>query len=200
MLERINAVTRFLNFCVTHNTASLAQIGPSLIAKYQETMLWQLECKECHKRIPFDSAGSIEKCANTECGGIKSYIRIRRLTRGSLGGAISHLRVFFDWAELHGFVTSNPFATIVCGGSKAFTIRNERGEMIEIAEAIRRYDDSVVEKLCAYIVAPDADPEEAVVLYFIIFHLLTNWDLRNLRIPSSQAHSSSNTSNCRCAR
>jgi hypothetical protein len=187
MLERMSAVTRFLNFCVTHNTESLAQIGPSLIAKYQQTILWQLECKECHKRIPFDSQVLIEKCPNKECDGIKSYIRIRRLTRGSLGGAISHLRVFFDWAELHGLVTSNPFAAIVCGRSKAFTIRNERGEMLEIAEAIRRYDDSVVEKLCADIVAPDADPEEAIVLYFIIFHLLENWDLRNLRIPSSQA-------------
>lgn len=187
MLERMSAVTRFLNFCVTHNTESLAQIGPSLIAKYQQTILWQLECKECHKRIPFDSQVSIEKCPNKECDGIKSYMRIRRLTRGSLGGAISHLRVFFDWAELHGLVTSNPFAAIVCGRSKAFTIRNERGEMIEIAEAIRRYDDSVVEKLCADIVAPDADPEDAIVLYFIIFHLLENWDLRNLRIPSNQA-------------
>ena len=184
MFARINAVTRFLNFCVTHNTESLAQIGPSLIAKYQETMLWQWECKECHKRIPLESQRSIEKCSNGECGGINSYIRIRRLTRGSLVTAISHLRTFFDWAELRGLVTSNPLTTIVCGGSKAFTIRNERGEMVEIARAIRRYDDSVVEKHCAYIVAPDTDPEEALVLYFIIFHLLTNWELRNLRLPS----------------
>ena len=184
MIERINAVTRFLNFCVTHSTASLAQIGPSLVAKYQETMLWQWECTVCHKRVPLESAESSKKCANTECIGINSYVRIRRLTRGSLGGAISHLRVFFDWAVLHGLVTSNPFSTIMCGGSKAFTIRDKRGEMIEIAEAIRRYDDSVVEKHCAYIVAPDTDPEEAIVLYFIIFHLLTNADLRNLRMPS----------------
>ena len=188
MVARVNAVTQFLNFCVTHNTESLAQIGPSLIAKYQETMLWQFECKECHKRVPFESARAIKKCANTECEGINSYIRIRRLTRRSFGTAISHLRTFFDWAELQGLVTSNPFTTIVGGGSKAFTIRNERGQMVEIAEAIRRYDDSVVEKLCAYIVAPDADPEEAVVLYFIIFHLLTNGDLRNLRIPSPRKH------------
>ena len=184
MFARIDAVTRFLNFCVTHNTESLAQIGPSLIAKYQETMLWQWECKECHKRIPLESQRSIERCSNGECGGINSYIRIRRFTRGSLVTAISHLRTFFDWGELRGLVTSNPLTTIVCGGSKAFTIRNERGEMVEIARAIRRYDDSVVEKHCAYIVAPDTDPEEALVLYFIIFHLLTNWELRNLRVPS----------------
>jgi hypothetical protein len=105
MLVRINAVTRFLNFCVTHNTESLDQIGPSLLAKYQEAMLWQLECKECHKRIPLESQRSIERCSNGECGGINSYIRIRRLTRGSLVTAISHLRTFFDWAELSGLVT-----------------------------------------------------------------------------------------------
>ena len=140
---KINAVTSILNFCVTHNTESLAQIGPSLIAKYQETMLWQLECKECHKRIPFESQRSIERCSNGECGGINSYIRIRRLTRGSLVTAIS-LRTFFDWAELRGLVTSNPLTTIVCGGSKAFTIRNERGGMVRSQE---RSGDTMIQLL-----------------------------------------------------
>ena len=184
LVDRVNAVIRFLDYCVHHHISSLDQIGPSLIAKYQETLLWQLECTECHKRVPFEFAGSIKRCTNTECEGINSYIKIRRLTRGTLVSTITNLRTFFDWAELHGLITVNAFTSIVCGGSKAFTMRTKGGEMIEIAEAIRRYDDSVVEKLCAYIVAPDADPEEAVVLYFIIFHLLTNGDLRNLRIPS----------------
>ena len=184
MRSRVNAVSRFLKFCVDHDRLSLAQIGPSLIAKYQQTLLWQWECKECHMRVPLQSPEAVEKCANKKCDGINSYIRIRRLARRSLGACITHLRTFFDWGELHGLVRSNPFANINCGGSKAFTIRDERGEMSEVATAIRRYDDSVVEKLCADIVAPDGDPEEAIVLYFIIFHLLTNADLQNLRIPS----------------
>jgi hypothetical protein len=96
MRSRVNAVSRFLNFCVDHNTLSLAQIGPSLIAKYQQTMLWQLECKECHMRLPFQSPESVEKCANKKCDGINSYIRIRRLARASLGASITHLRTFFD--------------------------------------------------------------------------------------------------------
>jgi len=33
-------------------------------------------------------------------------------------------------------------------------------------------------------VSPEADVEEAVVLYFIIFHLFTNGDLRKLKILS----------------
>ena len=36
-------------------------------------------------------------------------------------------------------------------------------------------------------VAPDADPEEALVLYLIIFHLLTVTELRNAKIPSLAA-------------
>jgi hypothetical protein len=59
-----------------------------------------------------------------------------------------------------------------------------KGEMIEIAGSIRRYDDWVVESLCRYIVSPEADPEEALVLYLIIFHLLTVTELRNSKIPS----------------
>jgi len=97
---------------------------------------------------------------------------------------MSVLRLFFDWAKLQSLVTVSPISDICCGGAKTFTVRGDHGEMIEIAEAIRCYDDIVVEKLCAYIVSPDADPEEAVVLYLIIFHLLTSGELRKLRIPS----------------
>ena len=61
---------------------------------------------------------------------------------------------------------------------------NKRGQMIEISASIRRYDDNVVERLCRYMASPDADPEEALVLYLIIFHLLTVTELRNAKIPS----------------
>jgi len=94
--ERVRAAIRFLNFCAAQNIASLTQIGPSVIARYQETMLWQWECKKCHNRFPFESSRQITKCANRECEGMDSYVRVRRLSRGTLIGHTSHLRVFFD--------------------------------------------------------------------------------------------------------
>lgn len=184
IVERVSAVIRFLNFSAAHNIVSLPQIGPSVIAKYQQTMLWQWECKECHNRFPFESSVPIKKCANEECEGVNSYVKIRRLARGTFIVHISHLRIFFDWAQLHQMVQANPFSTICCGGARTFTVRDNRGKLVEISESIRRYDDATVEKLCAYIVSPEADVEEAVVLYFIIFHLFTNSDLRKLRILS----------------
>jgi len=182
--ERVSATIRFLNFCSAQNIVSLTQIGQSVIARYQETMLWQWECKKCHNRFPFESSRQITKCANRECEGMDSYVRVRRLSRGTLISHTSHLRVFFDWAELHQMVQDNPFSTIYCGGARTFTVRDNHGKMIEISESIRRYDDTTVEKLCAYIVSPEADVEEAIILFFIIFQLFTSKDLRKLRILS----------------
>lgn len=183
-IARVNSVTRFLNFCVTLNIVSLSEISPDVISGYQRSILWQFECKTCHNRIPCESLKPIKKCASKRCEATDSYVRIRRLTRGTLISKTSHLRIFFDWAKLHQIVKVNPLSTIYCGGARTFTVRGDHGEVVELAEAIRRYDESVVKKLCAYIVSPEADPEEAIVLYFIIFHLLSNSDLRNLRIPS----------------
>ena len=68
-----------------------------------------------------------------------------------------------------------------------FTAMNERGEMIEISDSIRRYEDNVVERLCRYMVTPDADLREALVLYFIIVHKLTVTEICKAKLPSLAA-------------
>jgi len=72
--------------------------------------------------------------------------------------------------------------------------------MVEIAAAIRRYDDKVVERFFSYMASPDADPEEALILYLIFFHLLTVTELRNAKIPSLVAAAENPTGECDRAR
>ena len=184
IVEQVNMIVQFLNFCANRNLGSLPQIGPTAITQYQQTILWQFECKKCANRIPFTSSRPTGQCDNPRCDAIESYVRTRKLARGTLISHMSALRLFFDWARLQKLVVENPLLAICCGGARTFTVRDDQGEMFEVAEAIRRYDDAVMEKLCAYIVSPNAEPEEAIVLYLIIFHFLTNGELRNLRIPS----------------
>jgi hypothetical protein len=184
IVEMSSMVAQFLNFCSIQNISSLPEIGMAIIAEYQETIAWHFECRKCNKRISANSLRSIKTCPNRECRATESYVRTRRLTRGSLVHHMSALRLFFDWAMLRKLVAGNPLTAICCGGARTFTVRRDDGGMLVVGEAIRRYDDTVVERLCADIVSPDTDPEEAVMLYLIIFHLLTNSDLRNLRIPS----------------
>jgi hypothetical protein len=59
--------------------------------------------------------------------------------------------------------------------------------MIEISDSIRRYADDVVERLGRYIVTPDADLREALVLYFIIVHKLTVTEICKAKLPSLAA-------------
>jgi site-specific recombinase XerC len=183
ILETVKAVVIFLNWCAGRNIFSLADIDQVTIANYKENLFWQRECKTCRKRTPLDFSSTNETCSNKECNAVNSNVRVRRLARASVTRMAMNLRVFFNWAQLHDIVVENPLEGHT-GWYKGFTITNQQGEMIEIADSIRRYNDDVVESLCSYIVSPDADPEEALVLYLIIFHLLTVTELCNAKIPS----------------
>jgi hypothetical protein len=83
-------------------------------------------------------------------------------------------------------VLENPLAHEV-SVNNTFTAMNERGEMIEISDSIRRYADDVVERLCRYMVTPDTDTREALVLYLIIFHQLTVTEICKAKLPSLAA-------------
>ncbi|HUS12448.1 MAG TPA: hypothetical protein VMZ30_18415 [Pyrinomonadaceae bacterium] len=184
ILETVKAVVIFLNWCVDRNICSLSDIDQGTIADYKENLFWQHECKTCRKRTHLDFGKTSETCSNKECNAINSNIRVRRLARASVTRMAMNLRVFFNWAQLHDIVLENPLEGHTGSYKGTFTVTNQQGEMTEIADCIRRYDDDVVESLCSYIVSPDADPEEALVLYLIIFHLLTVTELCNAKIPS----------------
>jgi hypothetical protein len=182
--KTIKSVIRFLTWCVKRDICSLRNINQGTAASYKETLFWQLECSACRKRIPLDSAQTNKICSNQECQAINSYVKSRRLARASVMQCTMRLRTFFNWAWLHDVVQDNPFAydsDKVRGGT--FTVINKRGQMVEISASIRRYDDTIVERLFSYMASPDADPEEALVLYLIFFHLLTVTELRNAKIP-----------------
>jgi hypothetical protein len=178
-------VGEFLNWCVGHEVGSLAEISPALIAGYKETLFWKYECEGCHRCTPFESGKEITVCENQKCNAIGSYVKVRRLARTSVANALTHLRAFFNWAQLYDLVLENPLKNEPFVPPRGmFTVIGPKGEMIEIAGSIRRYDDSVFERLCGYIFSPEADPEEALVLYLIIFHLFTVTELRKAKIPS----------------
>lgn len=183
LLDTIRSVSAMLNWAVSHGINALTEINAIVFSNYQDTLFWKHECGTCGKCVPFDVYENRPQCIN--CGPTGCYAPVRRLSRGSTVVIISRLRVFFDWAYLQGLVASNPVQSIK-GTSKAitFNLSNGRGKTVEVAKSIRRYDDSVLQKFCEYLVAVNAEPEEALILYLVIFHLLTLNQLRNLRIPS----------------
>jgi len=199
-LKTIETVIRFLEWCVKCDICSFANINESTAASYKETLFWQLECSACGKRIPLDVAKTKEICSNQECRASNSYVRIRRLARASVNQYTVNLRTFFNWAQLRDLVAENPFPYNSEKIRRSFTVINKRGQMVEISASIRRYDDKVVERFFSYMASPDADPEEALILYLIFFHLLTVTEIRNAKIPSLVAAAENPTGECDRAR
>ena len=183
ILGTVKVVGVFLQWCVKRNILSLAEVNQSTIESYKETLFCQYECKICGKRTHLDHDKTNENGSDSECQAMNACVKIRRLTRLSVNDITMKLRTFFNWAQLHDFVLENPLAHEV-SVNNTFTAMNERGEMIEISDSIRRYADDVVERLCRYMVSPDADPGEALVLYFIIFHQLTITEICKAKLPS----------------
>jgi site-specific recombinase XerD len=186
ILGTVKVVGIFLQWCVKRNILSLAEVNQSTIESYKETLFWQYECQVCGKRAHVDVDKTSEKCGDGECQAMNACVKIRRLTRGSVTEITVKLRTFFNWAQLHNLVLENPLRHEVFA-QNTFTAMNERGEMIEISDSIRRYEDNVVERLGHYIVTPDADLREALVLYFIIVHKLTVTEICKAKLPSLAA-------------
>jgi hypothetical protein len=185
ILQNVRDVVAFLNWCVAHEVVSLTKISPGLIASYKETLFWKYECEICHIQTPFEQGKSMGVCGNQKCNAIGPHIKVRRLTRTSITRAIMNLRVFFNWAQLNDLVLENPLMNDSSSSSaNTFTVVGKKGKVTEIGDSIRRYDDAVVAKLCRYMVSPEAEPEEALALYLVIFHLFTITDIRNAKIPS----------------
>lgn len=183
LLDTIRSVSAMLHWAVSHGINALTEINAIVFSNYQDTLFWKNECGSCGKCVPFEPYENRPKCIN--CGATGSYAPVRRLARRSTIVTISRLRVFFDWAYLHGLVASNPVQSVKgTSGATTFTLSHGLGKTVEVAKTIRRYDDSVLQKFCEYLVTVNAEPEEALILYLVIFHLLTLNQLRGLKIPS----------------
>jgi len=192
LLDTIRSVSAMLNWAVRQGIKALTEINTIFFSNYQDTLFWKHECGSCGKCVPFESHKNRPQCIN--CGATGSDAPVRRLSRRSTVVIISRLKVFFDWAYLHGFVASNPVQSIK-GTSKAGALNlvDGRGKTVEVAKTIRRYNDTVLQKFFEYLVAVNAEPEEAVILYLVTFHLLTMNQLRNVKIPSLLNNTSSNS-------
>jgi hypothetical protein len=184
IIHRVTSVNGFMTWCLPDKIASLEDVNSTLISDYCLTLFWKWECRKCGKSFPLCPYETPATCLNKDCEATNNFAQVRNLARSTVRDIISHLRVFFTWAHLQGFITHNPIGDKRMIGSRTFTFVDKRDHEIGVASAIRCYDDWVLKKLCAYIVSSDADPDEALILYLVIFHLFTLPELCSVKIAS----------------
>lgn len=144
------------------------QVQPSLINDYLQTLYWQWQCSKCQGIVGFEPRHRKPPRICPNCGAVHSLSQVKRYAQNTVRHRRSKLRVFFNWAKSNRLIVINPV----------------QRQVAKPEPTIRHYPPEVIRQLCEYVVAPDAEPVEALVLYLIIFHALSVWELQPAKIPA----------------
>jgi predicted GIY-YIG superfamily endonuclease len=140
----------------------------AIINDYLLTLYWQWRCSICQGTMPFDPYERTCPHICAHCSVIGSLSKIKRLNQETVRGYRGKLRVFFDWAKTNHLVITNPVQRKVTANNPS----------------IEHYTLEVIQDLCRYIPTPDAHPIGALILYLIIFHACSVWELRHAQLPT----------------
>jgi hypothetical protein len=166
--SHLKILAPFWSWCEQRGIRSPEEVQASLVNDYLMTLYWQWRCSLCQSTMELEpSDRSIPRtCVN--CRAIGSFTKERRYAQNTVRECRAKLLVFFDWLKINRMVVANPVQRKTPAPSPT----------------IQHYPPEVIRQLCRYITAPDADPVEALVLYLIIFHALSVWELQHVEIPT----------------
>jgi len=166
--QHLGLLAPFWKWCDQRGIHTLYEISPALINEYLLGLYWQWQCTYCQALVPFASSEKQAPQVCPSCTAIGSFTQIPRYVQNTVRGHRATLWIFFRWARMNRLIVVNPVQRRVAPPEPK----------------IQHYPQEVVEKLCTYILDPNADPVEALVLYLIIFHGLSVWELQRAEIPT----------------
>ena len=144
------------------------EVQASHINDYLLHLYWQWQCSICQRAMSLDPGERHAPRVCVHCGAIGSLVKEKRYVQNTVRQHRAKLLVFFDWLKMNRMVIVNPVQRKTPAPSPT----------------IQHYPPEVIKQLCGYITDPDSDPVEAFILYLIIFHALTVWELRHVRLPT----------------
>jgi integrase len=160
----------FFAWCVAHEIQCPSKVSAHIFEEYEQFLSWKWVCEHCHRTLPFDVYAETPMCQS--CAADDSMRKTRRYAHATIEKDCGALRNFFQWAEISG-LGPNPIST---------PVRHDY--------TFRHYSDDVIKGLVEYIFSPSAEPVEALVLYLIIFHAFSMWELIHVLLPSAETNDS----------
>ncbi len=144
------------------------EVQVSFVNDYLLHLYWKWQCSTCQSSMAFDPRERNAPRMCSHCGTIGTLVKEKRLAQNTVRGHRAKLFVFFDWLKMNRLVISNPVQSKVPAPSPT----------------IQHYSLDVIKHLGDYVRAADTDPCEALMLYLVIFHALTIWELRHVTLPT----------------
>jgi len=166
--DHMEVLASFWSWSEQHGVNAPEGVQESLVLDYLLQLYWQWQCSSCQCSMAFDPRARNAPRVCAHCGMIGSLVKEKRFAQNTVRSHRAKLFVFFDWLKMNHMVLSNPV----------------RSKVPAPDPTIKHYSLDVIKQLCGYVRAPDADPTEALILYLVIFHALTVWELRHVMLPT----------------
>jgi hypothetical protein len=165
--DHLEALVAFWSWCDQRGIRPPAGVQASVVDEYLLALYWQWQCAVCQDSMTFEPRDRRAPSVCTHWGALRSVTQVRRYAQNTARQVRAKLGVFFDWAKMNRMVLVNPVQRKIAAPTPT----------------ICHYPLEVIKPLCGYVAAPDAEPIEALVLYLILFHALSVWELRHAEMP-----------------
>jgi hypothetical protein len=165
--KHMEVLASFWVWCQERSFQTPEVISSRIVKQYLLSLLWQWDCSACRQHMACNPAERKAPKACQHCGTLRSVTKVRRYSQSTVRLYRSKLWVFFDWTKSNRLVTVNPV----------------QEPPIQPSQKIQCYLPEVIRQLCSYVASPDADPIEGFVLYLILFHAFSTWELRHVQMP-----------------
>lgn len=164
--DQLAALASFWTWCEQRAIRSPKQVSGDLITAYLLSLYWKWTCSHCQGTMPFDPADrrAPRRCAH--CEAIGTLIQTSWCAQATVSTHAVALRGFFTWAKLQHLVLANPV----------------QRRVPQPQRTIRHYPPSITQRLCS-LSAPETDPTEGLILYLIIVHACSLWELKHAQMP-----------------
>jgi len=166
--DHLEALASFWTWCAQRGIYAPEEVQAALVNDYLQTLYWQWHCSTCHSMMTFDPRVREAPKNCVHCSTIGSLTKQKRYAQNTVRAHRAKLFVFFDWLKINRMVVANPV----------------QRKIPAPPPTIQHYPPEVMKQLCTYITLPDADPVEALILYLIIFHACSVWDLQHGELPT----------------
>jgi hypothetical protein len=157
---RLINTKQFLNWGHDRGVA-LNEITDFLFEEFEQFYRWQWTCAECDTKAAYDVYGDTPNCFR--CG--VDMEKTRWHTNRAVGEMCADVQRLLRWAFEVG-LAREAITTTPCH-----------------ALTFRHYPEDVIKQIARYVASSTACPIEAFVLYLVIFHTCSVWELMHAQLP-----------------
>ncbi len=165
--EQLAALASFWTWCGLRDIQSPELVSGGLVTEYLLSLYWKWHCSHCQGTMPFEPSNRQAPRRCVHCGAIGTLIQTSWCAQQTVANHRTAIRGFFDWARVNHLVIANPVQRRIPVPPRT----------------IRHYPPEITKHLCS-LSTPDIDPTEGLILYLIIVHACSAWELRHAQIPS----------------